>query len=152
MKRNGNPIGWRLLPSHTSHAPFPHPRGSEPDKAIILISDLEADPGPLAEMADAIERARWDGINIYVILIERPSAYGRPAPPVPQLKVLEIVSMNDREGIDQICKDIAAMQNCVIREEETSTKKSLVPVLVPAILGLMVLCLILSETRFRKIP
>jgi hypothetical protein len=131
---------------------FPHPRGAEPDKAIILISDLEADPGPLGEMADAIERARWAGINIYVILIERPSSYGRPPPPVPQIKVLQIVNMNDHEGINQICKDIAAMQNCVIREEETSSEKSLVPVLIPPILGLMVLCLILSETRFRKIP
>lgn len=131
---------------------FPHPHGSEPNKAIILISDLEADPDPLAEMADEIERARWAGINIYVILIERQSLYGRTPPPIPQMKVLQIVNMNDKEGINRICNDIAAMQNCVIREEETTSKKSLVPFFIPPILGLIVLCLILSETRFRKIP
>jgi hypothetical protein len=131
---------------------FPQQRGTEPDKAIILISDLEAAPGPLAEMADEIERARWAGINIYVILIDRQSDYERTPPPIPLMKVLQIVNMNDREGINQICKDIAAMQNSVIREEEISSEKSLAPVLVPSILGVIALCLILSETRFRKIP
>jgi len=131
---------------------FPRPRGSDPDKAIILISDLEVDPEPLAEMVDAIERARWAGINIYVILMERQPTYGRTPPPLPPIRALQIVDMNDQEGINQICRDIATMKDCVIREEEISSKKSLAPGLIPFILGLIVVCLILSETRFRKIP
>jgi hypothetical protein len=130
---------------------FPRVRGSEPDKAIVLVSDLEADPEPLAEMADEIERARWAGINVYVIMIEVQPVYGRPRP-LPQLKVVNMVGMNDKEGINQICEEIAALPSSPIREEEMQLRKSLIPFLIPPILGLVVLCLFLSETRFRKIP
>jgi hypothetical protein len=131
---------------------FPHPRGAEPDKAIVLVSDLDTDDEAALEMADEIERARWAGIKIYVILIERQTAYGFPSSPLPAIKVVDMVEMNDEEGIDRICEEIATLPNSPIREEETLARKSLIPFLVPAILGLIVLCLILSETRFRKIP
>ena len=130
---------------------FPHPRGAEPDKAILLISDLETDDEAAVEMADEIERARWAGINVYVILIQRRALHGRPAA-LPPIKVVDIVDMNDPEGIDQVCEEIATLPSSPIREEETLLKKSLIPFLVPAILGLIVLCLTLSETRFRTIP
>jgi hypothetical protein len=131
---------------------FPRMRGSEPNSAILLVSDLVADPEPLAKVADEIERARWAGINIYVILIERQAVLGRPPPPLPLLKVVNIVGMNDKGGINQICDKIAALPSSLIREEETISRKSLIPFFIPAILGLIVLCLFLSETRFRKIP
>jgi len=130
---------------------FPHPRGGEPEKAIVLISDLETDDEAALEMADEIERARWAGIKIYVILIERQATYGRPAT-LPAIKVVDIVEMNDEEGIDHICEEIAMLPSSPIREEESLVKKSLIPFLVPTILGLIVLSLVLSETRFRKIP
>lgn len=120
------------------------------DKAIVLISDLEADPEAAVEMADEIERARWAGIKIYVIIIERKAVYGRPPPP--QIKAVNMVGMNDKDGINQICEEIAAMERSPIREEEILSRKSLIPFLIPPILGLITLCLILSETRFRKIP
>jgi hypothetical protein len=131
---------------------FPHAHGSEPNTAIVLVSDLQADPQPLAEVADAIERARWAGINIYVILIERQAVYGRTPPPLPQLKVVNMVEMNDEAGINRICEEIAVLPSSLIREEEILLRKSLIPFLILPILGLIVLCLILSETRFRKIP
>jgi hypothetical protein len=131
---------------------FPHPRGGEPEKAIVLISDLDTDDEEALEMADEIERARWAGIKVYVILVEREqTAYGRPSP-LPAIKVVDMVDMNNEKGIDQICEEIATLPSSPIREEEILVKKSLIPFLVPAILGLIVLCLILSETRFRKIP
>jgi hypothetical protein len=128
---------------------FPHTRGSEPNTAIILVSDLEADPEPLAEMADEIERAHWAGIKIYAIVIE---VEGQRAVDLPQIKGAKIVGMNDTDGIGQICKEIAAMGSSPIREEEILLRKSLIPFWIAPILGLIVLCLLLSETYFRKMP
>jgi hypothetical protein len=131
-------------------ANFPHPRGGEPDKAILLISDLDADEEAAVAMADEIERARWAGINVYVILIEQ-QRFGRREP-LPPIKVVDIVEMSDGAGIDQICEEIATLPSAPIREEETLSKKSLITYLVPASLGLIVLSLVLSETRFRTLP
>jgi hypothetical protein len=65
---------------------------------------------------------------------------------------LKIVDINDTDGIDQIYEEMSAMQNSLIREEESFLKESLIPFLILPALGMIILCLVLVETRFRKIP
>ena len=62
------------------------------------------------------------------------------------------VAMDDIEGINQICEEIAETRLALIREDEGLEKNSLMPYLVLPALGIVGLCLILSETRFQKIP
>lgn len=123
------------------------------DKAILLISDLQADIKAIMEMAEEMERDSLAGIKIYVITVE---GEGQSAvdkgPSQSQMQVVRMVGMNDKYGIDQICEEIAAMESSPIIEEEILLRKSLVPFLIPPILGLITLCLVLSETRFTKIP
>lgn len=123
------------------------------DKAIILISDLEGDLEAIIKMAEEMERDLWAGIKIYVIVIEKDRKLAADGGPrLSQIKELKMVGMNDKYGIDQICAEIAAMESSSIREEKILVRKSLIPFLIPPILGLITLCLFLSETRFRKIP
>jgi hypothetical protein len=73
--------------------------------------------------------------------------------PVPiQLQGLDIVGMNDRQGISRIRREIASMPSSPIREDVVLSRTSLIPHLVLPILGLVALCLVLSETCFRRIP
>ncbi|GEM_PF-3092514 len=123
------------------------------DKAIVLISDLEADPEAIMEMAEEMERDLLAGIKMYVIIIEREGQRAvDKGPSQSQMQGVRMVGMNDKYGIDQICEEIAAMESSPIIEEEILLRKSLVPFLIPPILGLITLCLVLSETRFTKIP
>jgi hypothetical protein len=121
------------------------------DKAIVLISDLEQDLNAMLEMAEEMGRDLLAGIKIHVIVVverKQGAAYVGQS----QTEGLNIVEMNDSYGIDQICNEISAMQMSPIREEEVLLKKSLIPFLILPALGLITLCLILGETRFRKIP
>ncbi len=124
------------------------------DKAIVLISDLEAEPEAILETAEEMERYVWAGIKIYVIFIEREkrSVVAEKPRQLQPTEGVKMVGMNDKDGIDQICAEVAAMESSPVRGEEMLLRKSLIPFLVPPILGLITLCLILSETRFRKIP
>lgn len=123
------------------------------DKAIILISDLNHDLEATMQMAEETERVILAGIRMYVIVIERE---GRPAverrPSQSDMQGAVMVDMNDKYGIDQVCREIAAMESSPIVEEEIVAKKSLVPFFIAPALGLLALCLALSETRFLKIP
>jgi Mg-chelatase subunit ChlD len=123
------------------------------DKAIILISDLNHDLEATMQMAEETERVILAGIRMYVIVVERE---GRQAVErhlsQSDMQGVTMVDMNDKYGIDQICREIAAMQSSPIIEEQILAKKSLVPFLVGPALALLSLCLVLSETRFLKIP
>lgn len=121
------------------------------EKAIVLISDLHSDLEGLIEMAEEMESALWAGIKVYVIVIggERGLAYWAPRR---TQKEVRVVGMYDEYGIDQICAEISAMESSLIGEQEILSRVSLVPFLIPPVLGLITLCLILSGTRFRKIP
>ena len=122
------------------------------DKAIVLVSDLYGDLEAMVEMAEEMEADLWAGIKVYVIVMrEEQSAVDR-GPRRSQIKEVKWVGMNDKYGINQICEEIAAMESSPMGEEEILLRKSLIPFLIPPILGLITLCLILSETRFRKIP
>jgi hypothetical protein len=118
-------------------------------KAIVLISDLNYDCGAFSDMIEEIGRDLLAGINVYVIYtlgeIEAVAT-------IPQMSGLKIIAINDKYGIDQIYKEMSAMQRSPIKEEGGLLKESLIPFLILPALGMIILCLILSETRFRKIP
>lgn len=123
------------------------------NKTIILISDLVDDFDSVAyEMKQVLE----DGINLYVIAIsEYPNlAYIN----IQALKVRigsnspKMVWHKDTEGIDKISEEISKMESSVTGEVEILSQRSLLPFILPAILGLIILSVILSETIFRKIP
>jgi hypothetical protein len=123
------------------------------DKAIILISDLEADMEATLQMSEELERDILNGIKVYVILTGRDT--GRwPKPPPTQAPVegVTLVAMDNTQGIDQICAEIRGMESSPTREEEVVVNKSLVPFLIPPILALITVSLLLSETVLRKIP
>lgn len=122
------------------------------DKAILLISDLYGDLEAMVEMAEEMEADLWVGIKVYVIVMREEQSAGSTGPSGPQIEEVKWVGMNDKYGIDQICEEIGAMESSPMGEEEILLRKSLIPFLIPPILGLIALCLILSETRFRKIP
>ena len=122
----------------------------EADKAIVLISDLEADLEAILRMGEEMERVIAAGIKIYAIVIGEEKQEAVDVPRI--IEGVKMVDMYDRDGIDQICEEISAMQISSIREEEGLLKKSLIPFLILPALGVISLCLILGETRFRKIP
>ena len=119
------------------------------DKAIILISDLNVIGQEKLDMAEEITMISLAGINLYIIATGEEE---QRVVDIPQMSGLKIVDMDDKEGINQICEEIYAMQTSPIREEESLLVKSLIPFLILPALGIIVFCLILGETRFRKIP
>jgi hypothetical protein len=123
------------------------------DKAIVLISDLDVDFLTLIGISEEADKDLLAGIKVYVILVggEEQTAANRGARQA-QAQGLRIVGMYDKESIDQICEELSQMQSSPMEEEEVLSKKSLIPFLVSPMLGLIALCLILSETGFRKIP
>jgi hypothetical protein len=69
-----------------------------------------------------------------------------------QLQGLDIVEMDDTYDISRIRREIASMPTAPIKEETLLSRTSLIPYLIPPILGLAALCLVLSESFFRRIP
>lgn len=123
------------------------------DKAIVLISDLDVDSGEWSRMVGEMTRISLAGINLYIIATGAGKEREVDIPQMSGLKIVDIiVDIEDKYGIDQICGEISAMQISPIREEEGLLKKSLIPFLILPALGVISLCLILGETRFRKIP
>ena len=125
------------------------------DKALILISDLQESPSATAETTQELEKISKAGIKVYVIFMsqERLANIGEEPRPIPiQLQGLDIVEMDDRYGISRIRREIASMASSPIKEEAVLSRTSLISYLVPPILGLVTLCLVLSETCFRRIP
>jgi hypothetical protein len=125
------------------------------DKALVLISDLQESPSATAETTQELEKIMKAGIKVYVIVMFQESFgnVGDAPHPIPiQLQGLKIVEMDDRDGISQIRLEIASMASSPIKEEAVLSRTSLIPYLVPPILGLVVLCLVFSETCLRRIP
>jgi len=125
------------------------------DKALILISDLQESPSATAETTQELEKILKAGVKVYIIFMsqERLANIGEEPRPIPiQLQGLDIVEMDDRYGISRIRREIASMASSPIKEEAVLSRTSLISYLVPPILGLVTLCLVLSETCFRRIP
>ena len=121
-------------------------------KAIILISDLESDLEAIMEVAEEVDRDLLAGIKVYAIVTDGEDRWAKHTPSnQPSIEGMTIIGMNNKDGIDWICKEIDAMKNSPIRKEESSVKISLVPYLIPATIGLIVFSLVLSETTLRKI-
>lgn len=118
-------------------------------KAIIFISDLNVAGQEATDLAQEITRISLSGINLYILATGEKDLRTAQIPQVPGVQVID---MNDKAGIDQMLQEIYSMQMPVIREEKSQTEKNLVPFLVLPALAVLTLCLVLSETRFRKIP
>jgi hypothetical protein len=124
--------------------------------AIILISDMDTSSKEWRSIVSEMTAMTLEGIMPYIIAPSGPEEIAKKAQrqgvDLSLVSELRIVAMDDDEGIDNICKEIATMKMSLIREEEGILKKSMVPYFVIPALVLFSLCLVLSETRFRKIP
>ncbi len=124
--------------------------------AIILISDMDTSSKEWRSIVSEMTAMTLEGIMPYIIAPSGPEEIAKKAQrqgvDLSLVSELRIVAMDDDEGIDNICKEIATMKMSLIREEEGILKKSMVPYFVIPTLVLFSLCLVLSETRFRKIP
>jgi hypothetical protein len=123
------------------------------DKAIILVSDLETDLEAVMQMGEEVDRDVIAGIRVYTILTDGEDSLQKKSSTSQQgVEGMTMIGMNDTAGIDEICTQINAMQSSPIRTEESLVRVSLVPYLVPLAIGLILLCLALSETKYRRIP
>jgi hypothetical protein len=71
---------------------------------------------------------------------------------MPQPDGVTVMSSYDAESINEMYNELTAMQTSAIRTDESLVKTSLIPVVMLPILGVFLICLILGETRFRKVP
>jgi hypothetical protein len=125
------------------------------EKALILISDLQESPSATGETIRELEKILNAGIKVFIIVMIQES-FGNSKenqPPIPiELEGVKIVDMDDRGGISEIRREIVSMASSPTKEETMLSRTSLVPYLVLPIMGLVALCLVLSETCFRRIP
>jgi hypothetical protein len=118
------------------------------DKAIVLISDIEVDLQTTIQMAEELNKEVWAGIKVFIIAIGN-EGNAATFSTIPGVKMVDI---NDQAGIAQISQDLSDMKSSTILENKVSLAKSVIPFLIIPCLVLIVICLILSEFRFRKIP
>lgn len=123
------------------------------DKTIILISDLDDDYNPIARQMSGILE---DGINLYVIAVTEKFPQANQSIQALKSRVgdsrVKMIWYKEADGINKICEEISRMESSITGEAEILSRKSLLPFILPAILGLMIASFILSETIFRKIP
>jgi hypothetical protein len=147
--------GTRTASALTLGLRFLSDRVKAKDKALVLISDLQESPSAIAETTQQLEKILKAGIKIYVVVLFQESWWNMSNGPLSipiQMQGLDIVGMNDRQGISRIRREIASMASSPIREDAVLSRISLIPHLVLPILGLVALCMVLSETCFRRIP
>lgn len=123
------------------------------DKTIVLISDLMDN---LDRVGREMQKISEEDIKIYVIVVDEKSerAYGsiQTLKSIVGSEDVKMVWAEDKEGINRIYEEIRQMEISLTGEEEILSQRSLTPVLLPIIFGLIVLSIVLSETIFRKIP
>jgi hypothetical protein len=120
------------------------------DKTIVLISDMDVNASETKKIVEELNNISLAGINTYIIAPGIGILWEKNVPQISGLKFFTDITDND--NIEQIYSEISATQMSVIREEEGLLKKSLIPFLMIPALIVISLCLILSETRFLKIP
>lgn len=121
------------------------------DKAIIILSDLIEDFSTegLVYVEEEMKKLRNMGVDIYVVVMaEEEEEEEVIKPPVEGVKY---VSYYDDRGIDAILQEVAAMESSPLWQEVFTTRKSIAPLLIITAILLISVCIILSETRFRKI-
>lgn len=119
------------------------------DKAIILISDLLFDPEDIWYILKEFERDLLEGIDVYIISTtgeEGHMLWFLNTPGVTTMDIYETASIN------KMYEELSAMQTSPIRLDESLFKTDLVPFIVLITLSITILCFILSETKFKKIP
>lgn len=121
-------------------------------KAIILITDLKTDLQAVMELAEEVDRDALAGIKVYTIITDGEEQWSRKTESTQMANErMTIIGMSDKTRIDQMCAEINAMESSPIRNEESIEKKSLVPYLILPAIGMILLCLFLSETVYRKV-
>lgn len=119
------------------------------DKAIILISDLDYNALELPIMKEEIDAILKKGIKLYIISSNGDEeAMAR----IPKPEGAQVISSYDKNSINKMYEELIAMQTSIIRTDEQLSKTNCIPVIIPPVLGTMIICFILSETRFIKIP
>ena len=119
------------------------------DKAIILISDLDYNANDMPEIEKTINAILANGIKLYIIST---TGNEKTMAKMPQSESVTIMSSYDSESIDKMYKSLTSMKTSVIRTNETLVKSSVIPGIMLPVIGLFLLCLVLGETRFRKVP
>ena len=119
------------------------------ERAIILISDLNVSGQARLDLIQEMARISFSGINLYVIATGKEE---ERIADLPQISRLKIIDMYDKTGIDDICEDISSMQLSSIREEVSSSKTDITGMFTIPALGFIGLYLVLSETRYLKLP
>lgn len=124
------------------------------DGAILLISDMQGDLEALVAIGEELENCQYAGLEVYVIVIgaDDPQASARKPPALAPVPGVTLVHMNDRAGLDLISQELATMENAVMAREEVRVRRSVVPHLAAAALGLVGACLVLLESACRRIP
>ena len=119
------------------------------DKAIILISDLDYNANDLPEIEKNISAIRENGIKLYII-----STTGNESTmaKMPQPDGVTVMSSYDAESIDAMYQELTSMNTSIIRTDDSLIKTSLIPFIMLPVMGLFFFCLILNETRYRKVP
>ncbi len=146
--------GTRIAAALTNARQFLVNKVQAPQKALVLISDLQENPAATAETTQELDKILKAGIKVYIIFMtqERMLNTDEPQSAPVQLQGLDIVEMDDQYGIARIRREIAAMPTAPIKEETVLSRTSLIPYLIPPILALVAVCLFLSESYFRRIP
>lgn len=121
------------------------------DKAVIILSDLIEDVTGegLAHVEEEMIKLRKMGVYIYVIVMEEEEQEGEIIKP--DIEGVKYVSYYDKRGIDTILQEIVRMDSSPLWQEELLTRKKLTPFLIIIVQLLLLVCIILSETTFRKI-
>ncbi len=119
------------------------------DKAIILISDLMFTTEDILKTYDEIYNIIDADIDLYIVSTTGDETYMLSLPRAEGVTILDIYNT---ESVNKMYDALTAMNASPITLEETYTTKSFIPYVVPPLLGLGFLCIILSETRYRKIP
>ncbi len=126
------------------------------DKAIILISDLNTDSqSEWDNILTAMESITERGTKIYMVFSgwdDQFTLEGQSLENITNISGVEIIDLDDEAGITQICENISENSLTLIRTEETSEDEDINQLAVYPAIGAILVCLILSETWFRKIP
>ena len=118
-------------------------------ETIIFISDLHVLGQEAVNLTQEIVRISLTDISLFILATGDENLRSVEIPQAPGVRVID---MNDKSGIDLMCEQIKSIHMSAVRQEESKSEKSLIPYLLLPASGLFILCLILGETRFRKIP
>jgi hypothetical protein len=125
----------------------------EGEKAILLVSDLQGDLEAIVATAEQLENCLYAGIKVYVIMIGDQTRRTRLNPvPLPDVEGVMMVERTDKAGVDRLANELAQLPDSPVSIEAKPVRRNVTPWLAGSVLGLLLLTLILSETRFRKLP